>query len=104
MGPFNFDKWAKLYQTDPVEFDRQRKALLDSVIADARQENQATLRKLQQECDTIRSSQTPVEASASMISMLVESLFDIQDSLADITYLVNKGVVDADIDSCYRKK
>jgi hypothetical protein len=44
---FDFDKWAKLAQEDPVEFERQREATLRATIAAAPSEHRQRLEGLQ---------------------------------------------------------
>src|SRR5690554_3135036 len=44
---FDFDKWAKLAQEDPAEFERQREAALRATIAAAPPEHRQRLEGLQ---------------------------------------------------------
>lgn len=73
MENFNFDKWADLYRQDPFEFDRQRKVFLESVISSAPSHVQPTLRVLQDKCDKLHNSLTPIDALTEMSAMMLES-------------------------------
>ena len=84
MIEFNFDEWADLYKTHPEEFERKRKDLLDSVIAEAPIANRNGLRMLQMECDAYRQSLPPLLAANEMSKLMVEKVYQLQDSFLDL--------------------
>jgi hypothetical protein len=70
MQKFDFDEWADLYRKDPAEFERKRKQMLDDAILAAPVDQRNKLRLLQMQCDGIRNSMPPLEATHEMVQML----------------------------------
>ncbi len=84
MYKFDFDEWAALAESDPAEFERKRKEVLDSEIAKAPVENRNTLRLLQMECDAIRKTADPMDAAAQMLIMAQASLKKLKTPLTQL--------------------
>jgi hypothetical protein len=84
MDDFSFDEWAKLYETDPVEFERRRKDLLEQQILKAPIENRNGLRLLQMECDAIRNTHGPMESAAIITTMASEKLKELKAPLTQL--------------------
>lgn len=74
MSDFDFDEWAKLYETDPEAFERKRKELLEQTIMKAPVENRAMLRIIQMECDSIHQTMDPMEATVAISEMMIKKL------------------------------
>jgi len=81
MYKFDFDEWAALAQTNPLEFERRRKDVLEAEIMKAPIENRNGLRLLQMECDAIRETYEPLEAAAAMLALAQESLLKLKTPL-----------------------
>jgi hypothetical protein len=84
MINFNFDEWANLYRDHPEEFERKRKDLLDAEIAKAPIARRNDLRMLQMECDAYRQSLPPLQAANEMSKLMVEKVYELQDSFLDL--------------------
>lgn len=84
MDDFSFDEWAKLYENDPVEFERRRKDLLEKEILKYPIETRHKLRLLQVQCDGIRNSCSPLEATAIMTTMASNKLSELVAPLTQI--------------------
>jgi hypothetical protein len=84
MNNFSFDEWTKLYETNPEEFERKRKNLLEAEILKAPVENRSKLRLLQMECDAIRASMTPIEATIEMTKMAAKTLQELKTPLTQL--------------------
>lgn len=84
MDDFSFDEWAKLYKTDPIEFECRRKDLLEKQILKAPIENRNNLRLLQMECDAIRKTHGPMESAAIMTSMASKKLQELKTPLTQL--------------------
>ncbi len=74
MYKFDFDEWAKLYETDPEAFERKRKEVLEAEIMKAPVENRAMLRILQLECDAAHKTMDPMEATVAISEMMIHKL------------------------------
>jgi hypothetical protein len=84
MNNFNFDEWADLYRSNPIEFERRRKQLIEEEIAKAPAEHRPMLRVLQFECDVLRESLEPLEATSAMTQMMVSKLGQMTEPLSKI--------------------
>lgn len=84
MEDFLFDEWAKLYETDPAEFERRRKDLLEKEILKAPVEKRNGLRLLQMECDAIRKTHGPIESAAIMTTMASKKLQELKAPLTQL--------------------
>ena len=68
---FDFDRWAKLADTDPAAFEAQRQAAIEEAIAQAPERTRARLQRLQWKLDQIRrTSGTPLAAAIRMNEMM----------------------------------
>ena len=84
MYDFKFDEWAALAESDPAAFERKRKEVLDAEILKAPVASRNNLRMLQMECDAIRKSMDPMEASAAMLGMAQASLQKLKTPLTQL--------------------
>lgn len=79
---FNFDEWARLAQEDPARFERQRRELLDVVIAAAPAEHHQRLKGLQFRLDLERQrAKTPMGAVVRMNSLMWDSFLELRGAL-----------------------
>ncbi|HEB99036.1 MAG TPA: DUF3135 domain-containing protein [Thiotrichales bacterium] len=68
---FDFDRWAKLADTDPDAFEAQRRAAIEQAIEQAPERTRTRLRRLQWKLDQIRrTSGTPLAAAIRMNEMM----------------------------------
>lgn len=84
MNKIDFDQWATLYSENPEEFERRRKELIEREILNAPIEHRAKLRILQVECDAIRQSMSPLEATVEMSKMMVNKLNELRAPLTQL--------------------
>lgn len=84
MIHFDFDKWMNLYNTDPAEFERQRKKAIEDEILAAPIELRGKLRILQMECDVIHNTKGPLEATAELSQMMAQKLSELKAPLAQL--------------------
>jgi hypothetical protein len=87
MYKFNFDEWAELAQSDPEEFERKRKEVLEAEIMKASVANRYDLRLIQMQCDALRETYGPVEAAAAMLGMAQQSLKQLKTPLTQLRQL-----------------
>ena len=82
----NFDEWAELARSNPEEFERRRKELLDEEIRKSPEENKSALLSLQVQCDAIRSLyyDNPEQASAIILKMAGERLNRLRAPLTEM--------------------
>lgn len=71
MIDFNFDEWKELSETNPVEFERKRKALVEAMINKVPESHRDALLSLQMQCDAIRAAMhdDPLRATSVMLNM-----------------------------------
>lgn len=87
--PFDFDEWSSLYQRDPAEFERRRKALLDDALAAAGPERRAGLVALLERFDATAGGLAPHERAHAATMLAVESLQTLGDELASLAAKVD---------------
>jgi len=90
MPEFDFDEWTNLYRKNPVEFEQRRKEILYSEIAKAPVEYRNKLHSLQKECDTLSSTLSPLEAVTEISKLMLENVFNLQDSFLDLGVAYNE--------------
>lgn len=91
MTEFSFDEWARLYKTDPAEFDRKRKEFLDLEISKAPEKYRDILRVLQTECNAIRKVNTPLDATIEISAMMEERLSRLKAPLTQLRSICEDG-------------
>ena len=84
MIKINFDEWANLYKNYPEEFERKRKEVIDDEIAKSPISRRNNLRMIQMECDAIRGMYPPLQAANEMSKLMVEKVYQLQDSFLDL--------------------
>jgi hypothetical protein len=84
MYKFDFDEWAKLYETDPDAFERKRKEVLEAEILKSPVENRAMLRILQSECDAMHATMDPMEATVEMSKLAARKLNELKLPLTQL--------------------
>jgi len=84
MTKFSFDEWAKLYESDPIEFEHRRTEFLEAEILKAPVDHRNNLRMLQMQCNAIRETMSPEEATAEMSKMMVAKLGELKTSLTQL--------------------
>ena len=84
MSNFSFDEWSKLYESDPIAFENKRKELLEAEILKAPVEQRGKLRLIQMECDAIRTSMSPIEATIEMTQMATKKLQELKTPLTQL--------------------
>lgn len=81
MDRINFDEWAKLYETNPVEFERRRAEFLAEQIDKAPITIRNHLRLIQLQCDTVRAMYPPLEATIKILELTVEKMRELKTNL-----------------------
>ena len=92
MTQFDFDEWANLYRTNPMEFERRRKALLDAEIAKAPTEHRINLRLLQSDLDELHDTLPPLHAAQVMSALMNINLEKLQSALLDLNIACNECI------------
>ena len=83
---FDFQRWATLAREDGAEFERQRRAAIDSLIAQAPLSQQQRLRGLQFRLDLERSrSSTALGACVRMNRLMWESFSHLREQLNSLS-------------------
>jgi hypothetical protein len=90
MQDFNFDDWAKLYREDPFEFDRQRSIVLAAVIAEAPVKYQQKLYEIQEQCDSLHNTLSPIDATIEMSKLMYSNAGLLQTKLAELGAISKK--------------
>jgi hypothetical protein len=72
----NFDAWMELYKSDPEEFERCRKAVIQSVIKATPKQHQRRLKGLQFQIDMERRRSDSALQSCMRISSMMWDKFD----------------------------
>jgi hypothetical protein len=88
MDKFDFDKWSKLYENDPDEYERQRAIYLNDRIMEAPVHRRDQLRLIQLECDTIREMYPPLEATVKIAELMVEKLKDLKTTITELREMI----------------
>ena len=79
---FDFDKWARLAQEDPAEFERQREATLRATIAAAPSEHRQRLEGLQFRLDMERQrSESPLGSCVRLNSLMWAGFYRLRKQL-----------------------
>jgi hypothetical protein len=79
---FDFDKWARLAQEDPAEFERQREATLRATIAAAPSEHRQRLEGLQFRVNMERQrSNTPLGSCVRLNSLMWAGFYRLRKEL-----------------------
>lgn len=89
MGNFDFDEWANLYKTDPVEFEHRRKNLLESLILTAPVSCRNKLRLLQMECDSYHDTLSPIDATVAITKLMLGRANELQYQLQSLKSSIN---------------
>lgn len=73
----NFDEWRVLAETDPEEFERRRRDVLEACIAEAPQRSQVHLRRLQWRIDMERRYhwRSPLVATRRIFNLMWNSVY-----------------------------
>lgn len=80
MADFDFDKWHKLAQNAPEEFERERQSALDSLIEKA--ENRRKLQGLQCRIDLERTkARTPLKSYLRLSVLMWDGFLNLRDVL-----------------------
>jgi Protein of unknown function (DUF3135) len=92
MYQFDFDEWSTLAKTDPVEFERKRKEVIDSVIMTALLEMRYNLRLAQITCDALRTEiDDPLLASAAMLGLAQNTLKKLEPAFTQLLATIDKS-------------
>lgn len=79
---FDAQEWARLAQEDPLEFQRRRQALIDSVIAQAPAPIQDRLRGLQCRVDLeLRKARTPLAGALRLQTLMWDQFEQLRAAL-----------------------
>lgn len=81
---FNFDKMSKLAMDNPVEFEAERKRLIENQISKCSPEDQVALRALQSELDFLRSVMPDDEFNLYILQRITKNLERIREQLISI--------------------
>lgn len=81
MDRINFDEWSKLYETNPVEFERRRAEFLTAQIDKAPISIRNHLRLIQMQCDTLHAMYPPLEATIKILELTVEKMKELRTNL-----------------------
>jgi hypothetical protein len=84
MDKITFDEWVALYKTNPKEYERKRKEVLDQEILKAPVGQRNRLRLLQMECDAYHNSLPPMEATIEISKLLVQKLEELDKQLQEL--------------------
>ncbi len=72
----DFDKWTKLEKSDPEQFEKERKRVIEEFIQGAAKPYQEKLRRLQLRIDAVRErSGNPLSACINISEMMTESVY-----------------------------
>jgi len=83
---FDVDEWQRLAREDPREFERRRRAAIESLIAQAPPELRDRLRALQCRIDLERRrAKTPLDATVRLQSMMWERFGQLRQALMALT-------------------
>lgn len=88
MDKIDFEYWANLYATDPVEYEKQRVQLLEQHILSAPVEHRNSMRMIQLECDTIRQMYPPLEATVKIAELMVENLKVLRARMTELREMI----------------
>lgn len=73
---FNFDMWAQLAKEDPEEFERKRRATINTVLSKAPASMQNRLRGLQWRIDMeIKRSKNPLDGCIRINRMMIDTIY-----------------------------
>lgn len=89
MEDFNFDEWAELYKTNPVEFEQRRKNLLEKTILGAPTRCRTKLRLLQMECDAYHKSLDPIAATVAITKLMLGRANELRYQLESLKASLN---------------
>ena len=84
MEDFSFDEWARLYEEDPVAYERKRKEILEAEILKAPVEQRGKLRLMQMQCDAMHTSMSPMEATVEMTKLATKKLQELKTPLTQL--------------------
>ncbi|OGI15301.1 MAG: hypothetical protein A2878_02900 [Candidatus Moranbacteria bacterium RIFCSPHIGHO2_01_FULL_54_31] len=74
---FDFDEWVALFQQDPEEAERRRRAVTEDLISSVASEGQERLRRLQWRIDRERERHTsPLGSCVALNQMLMERVYN----------------------------
>lgn len=104
---FDFEYWVALWESDPVAFEAERKAVLERLIASAPVRLQRRLRGILFEVDAIRStSASPLKACIRISELMWQSFHKMRQLISEdlIDSPQQRTVQDADILHFHRNR